>query len=136
MGDQDGEILVHHFRYHSDMGLRKLYRQVFTLVHKEDGMRTLIIAASLLCASLAYAGPMSQADCPPDTIFNSSVNKCYQDPNSDTATRERREQDRLRQEQKDQEEQRRHNKEMENRMKNSGHSETIEGDPAPVFIYR
>jgi len=98
-------------------------------------MKTLVIAVLLLCASLAYAGPMSQADCPPDTIFNSSVNKCYQDPNSDTAIRERQEQERLRQEQEDRAEQQR-NKEMEKTMNNAGHSETIIDDPAPVFIHR
>ena len=101
-------------------------------------MKTLIIAATSLCASLAYAGPTSQADCPPDTIFNTSVNKCYQDPNSDTAIRKRQEQEqeRLRQEQEHRAEQQQHNKAMENTMKNAGHSETIIDDPAPVIIYR
>ena len=99
-------------------------------------MKTLIIAASLLSASLAYAGPTSQADCPPDTVFNSSVNKCYPDPNSDTAIQERREQERLRQEQADRTEQRQSNKEMEKIMNNAGHHETIIDDPAPPIIYR
>ena len=99
-------------------------------------MKTLTIAASLFCASLAYAGPMSQADCPPDTIFNSSVNKCYQDPNSDTAIQERRDQERLRQEQEYRAKQQQLNKEMDKTMKNAGHSETIIDDPAPPIIYR
>ena len=99
-------------------------------------MKTFVIAVLLLCASFAYAGPTSQVDCPPDTIFNTSVNKCYQDPNSDTAIRERQEQERQRQEQEYRAEQQRHNKAMEKTMNNAGHSETIIDDPAPVIIYR
>ncbi len=62
-------------------------------------MKTVILAMSLLLASTAQAA-MSQKDCPPDTLWNSSTNECYRDPNSESAKRERREQELREQERK------------------------------------
>ena len=55
-------------------------------------MKTVMIVMSLLLASTAQAA-MNQAQCPPDTLWDSSTNQCYLDPNSETARRERREQE-------------------------------------------
>jgi hypothetical protein len=62
-------------------------------------MKTVILIMSLLFASTAQAA-MNQAQCPPDTLWNSSTNECYQDPNSESAKRERKEQEIREQEQK------------------------------------
>ena len=62
-------------------------------------MKTVIFVMSLLLASTAQAAT-NQAGCPPDTLWNSSTNECYRDPNSESAKRERREQDLREQERK------------------------------------
>jgi hypothetical protein len=62
-------------------------------------MKTVILVMSLLLASTAQAA-MNQAQCPPDTLWNSSTNQCYPDPNSESAKRERKEQEIREQERK------------------------------------
>ena len=62
-------------------------------------MKTVIFVMSLFLASTAQAA-MNQAQCPPDTLWDSSTNQCYLDPNSETARRERREQELREQERK------------------------------------
>jgi len=62
-------------------------------------MKTVILVMSLLLASTAQAA-MSKAGCPPDTLWNSSTNECYRDPNSESAKRELREQELREQERK------------------------------------
>lgn len=62
-------------------------------------MKTVILVMSLLLASTAQAA-MNQSQCPPDTLWDSSTNKCYRDPNSETAKREHREQELREQERK------------------------------------
>ncbi len=65
-------------------------------------MKTVILIISLLLASTAQAAS-NQAQCPPDTLWNSNTNQCYRDPNSETAKREQREQEQREQERKCQE---------------------------------
>jgi hypothetical protein len=62
-------------------------------------VKTVILVMSLLLASTAQAA-MNQAQCPPDTLWNSSTNECYPDPNSESAKREHREQELKEQEQR------------------------------------
>ena len=59
-------------------------------------MKTIIFVALLLCAPLASYAAMSQADCPPDTIWNSSTNKCYPDPNAPSVIKARQEEEKAR----------------------------------------
>jgi hypothetical protein len=62
-------------------------------------MKTAILVMSLLLASTAQAA-MNQSPCPPDTLWNSSTNECYKDPDSASAKRERTEQEQKEQERK------------------------------------
>ncbi len=62
-------------------------------------MKTVIFVMSLFLASTAQAA-MNQAQCPPDTLWDSSTNKCYRDPNSESAKKESREQELREQERK------------------------------------
>jgi len=79
-------------------------------------MKTILLVISLLVASTAQAA-MSQADCPPETIWNSSTNTCYPDPAAEAAKRERLEQERLRKEEEYGKEQQRLDKEKEKAQK-------------------
>ncbi len=42
-------------------------------------MKAIIFVALLICAPLTCYAAMSQAECPKDTIWNSSTNQCYQE---------------------------------------------------------
>lgn len=59
-------------------------------------MKTLIFVALLLCAPLASYAARSQAECPPDTIWNSSTNQCYPDPNAPSVIKARQEEEKAR----------------------------------------
>lgn len=59
-------------------------------------MKTLIFVALLLCAPLGSYAAMSQADCPPETIWNSSTNQCYPDPNAPSVIKARQEEEKAR----------------------------------------
>ena len=59
-------------------------------------MKTLIFVALLLCAPLASYAAMSQADCPKDTIWNSSTNTCYPDPNAPSVIKKQQEEEKAR----------------------------------------
>ncbi|HLO26358.1 MAG TPA: hypothetical protein VK187_09595 [Geobacteraceae bacterium] len=76
-------------------------------------MKMLIFVALLLCAPLASYAAMSQADCPPDTIWNSSTNQCYPDPNAPSAIKARKEEEKARLEAERLKEEQRLKQEME-----------------------
>ena len=99
-------------------------------------MKTLIFAFLLLCVPLTCYAARSQAECPPDTIWNSSTNTCYQDPNSPSA---KRQQERERQEaERSKEEQRRQEyteREAERRHR-TGSETVIENPSQPLIINR
>ena len=59
-------------------------------------MKTLIFVALLLCAPLTGHAATSQADCPRDTIWNSSTNQCYPDPNAPSVIKARQEEEKAR----------------------------------------
>jgi len=59
-------------------------------------MKTLIFVALLICAPLTCYAAMSQAECPKDTIWNSSTNVCYPDPNAPSAIKARQEEEKAR----------------------------------------
>ena len=67
---------------------------------KGDGMKTIIFLALLICAPLTCYAATNQSECPPDTLWNSSTNRCYRDPDSESAKRELREQELREQERK------------------------------------
>ncbi len=62
-------------------------------------MKTVILAISLLLASAAQAAT-NQAQCPRDTLWDSTTNQCRRDPSSETAKRQRMEQEQREQERK------------------------------------
>ena len=101
-------------------------------------MKTVIIVMSLLLASTAQAA-MNQAQCPPDTLWDSSTNQCYPDPNSESAIRE---QERQRREAERAKEEQRYNQQMDNAARDAERkrrigSETIITNPSqPLFIDR
>lgn len=76
-------------------------------------MKTIIFVALLLCAPLACYAAMSQADCPPDTIWNSSTNLCYPDPNAPSVIKARKEEEKARLEAERLKEEQRLKQEME-----------------------
>ena len=59
-------------------------------------MKTLIFVALLLCAPLTCHAAMSQTECPKDTIWNSSTNLCYPDPNAPSVIKARQEEEKAR----------------------------------------
>jgi len=59
-------------------------------------MKTLIFMALLICAPLTCYAAMSQAECPKDTIWNSSTNLCYPDPNAPSVIKARQEEEKAR----------------------------------------
>ena len=59
-------------------------------------MKTLIFVALLVCAPLASYAAMSQADCPKDTLWNSSTNTCYPDPNAPSVIKAQQEKEKAR----------------------------------------
>ncbi|HTG80342.1 MAG TPA: hypothetical protein VL949_00235 [Geobacteraceae bacterium] len=101
--------------------------------------KLIFVAALVLCTPLTGNAAMSQADCPQDTIWNSSTNQCYPDPNSPTAKREqeqqRREAERLKEEE-------RRKQEMENkaqeeeRRRRSGSDANTPNPSQPLMINR
>ncbi len=99
-------------------------------------MRTLFFAFLLLSAPLTCYAARSQAECPPDTIWNSSTNTCYQDPNSPSA---KRQQERQRQEAERQKEEQRSkdNADQEaERRRRTGSETVIENPSQPLIIER
>ncbi len=102
-------------------------------------MKTLLCTVLLLGVPFAAHAAMSQAECPPDTIWNSSTNQCYPDPDSPTAKREqarqRAQEERVRQEQRYQQQRESAEREAERRRKTG--SETVITNPSqPLFIER
>jgi hypothetical protein len=59
-------------------------------------MKTIIFVALLLCAPLTCYAAMSQSECPKDTIWNSSTNLCYPDPNAPSVIKARQEEEKAR----------------------------------------
>jgi hypothetical protein len=59
-------------------------------------MKTLIFVALLICAPLTCYAATSQAECPKDTIWNSSTNLCYPDPNAPSVIKARQEAEKAR----------------------------------------
>ncbi len=59
-------------------------------------MKTIIFVALLICAPLTCYAAMSQAECPKDTIWNSSTNQCYPDPNAPAVIKARQEEEKAR----------------------------------------
>ncbi len=100
-------------------------------------MRTLIFVALMLCVPFVCNAAMSQAECPPDTIWNSSNNQCYPDPNAPSVKREqerqRQEAEKAREEQRRQQEADEAAKEAERRRRFG--SETNTPNPSqPLYI--
>lgn len=77
-------------------------------------MKTLIFVALLICAPLACYAAMSQAECPKDTIWNSSTNQCYEDPNAPSVIRARQEKEKARLEAERLKEDQQRKREMDN----------------------
>jgi hypothetical protein len=95
-------------------------------------MKTLIFVALLLCAPLATDAAMSQADCPPDTIWNSSTNQCYPDPNAPSAIKARQEEEKARLEAEKLKEEERLKREMEDAGGESNKIYKKQMYPAPL----
>ena len=59
-------------------------------------MKTIIFVALLICAPLTCHAARNQAECPPDTLWNSSNNECYPDPNAPSVIKARQEEEKAR----------------------------------------
>ena len=98
-------------------------------------MKTLIFAALLLCTPVVCFAATGQADCPPETIWNSSTNKCYPDPAVEAAKRERMEQEKLRKEEEYRKEQERLNKEKSDAIREDSERSGVHIPAMPTSPY-
>lgn len=94
-------------------------------------MKTLFFAVLLLCAPIACSAAMSQAECPEGTIWNSSTNGCYEDPNGPAAQARKQEAERRAREEQDRADQQQRNKVMEDLLK--GHSRQDGSQPVIII---
>jgi len=94
-------------------------------------MTTLILVALLLCAPLTCHAAMSQSECPPDTIWNSSVNQCYPDPNAPSVIKAREEEEKARREAERLKEEQRLEQEREE-LRRRGYPMPFYQSPAPA----
>jgi hypothetical protein len=94
-------------------------------------MKTFIFAFLWLGTPLTCYAAMSQADCPPNTIWNSGTNGCYEDPTGSAAQARKREAGRRAREEQERAEQQQHNKVMEDLLK--GHSKQESSQPVIII---